>query len=508
MATSSFAVENFKGLRLDVDPQELGLNGAVDLLNVDFDKLGAVRTRNGSAKWDSSAISSTGYQAMFPSPTNGGEFILIRGVAGGPTLNIDRMPDGNTITNIGSVAVNAFPVSSAVIGTTTTTTIYFTLVTNLAAGVQVRKYDGTTLGTGTGKPTHVATWPTSNRLAQGGYFAAADSPSGANGSRSTVFFSDPGAPDTYGANNFVTLRPGDGEGITGIVSWRDLLFVFKESSVFVFYGESTDSAGNPVFNYRRVDLPSPILDQIRQLAYAPIATAGPDAVYYSTPRGIYRTAGGVPELFTGAVAGIFSADTSFGSALRTNGFAPGLAWVTDRLIVSYTNAASAVRQLVYHAPSGQWTVWSLGGSVFSTAPAHLGVNALNVAEGFWFVNGNDVWTCSPLSTTDGGSAISWSYKSGLYAISDPGRVTCTLESKLTGVGTVTMKVATTGGSSSSAGVLDTGSALTLGSSVSDDGYQQIDREGSLFQHELSGSGVATVSRLVHYMSFVKPPGVQ
>jgi hypothetical protein len=88
------------------------------------------------------------------------------------------MPDGGVTTNIGAIAVTAQPVSAAVLGTLATTTIYFTLFTSPSTGVTLRKYDGTTLGTGTGKPTHVATWASSNRLVQGGYFAAADSPSG------------------------------------------------------------------------------------------------------------------------------------------------------------------------------------------------------------------------------------------------------------------------------------------------------------------------------------------
>lgn len=504
MAKTPFVVEGFKGLRLDISSEALGLNGAVDLLNVDFDRSPAVRARGSSLKWNANTLSSTGYQAIFRSPTNGGEFILIRGATAAPAVSIDRMPDGGTISNVGSVAFNAIPISAASLGTLTTSTIYFTLYTSPSTGQTIRKYDGAALGTGTGKPLHVATWPVSNRLVQGGYFAAADAPGGANGSRSTVFFSDPGAPDTYGANNFVTLRPGDGESITAIVSWRDLLFVFKESSVFIFYGESTDSGGNPVFSYRRVDLPDPILDPLRSSVPGPAATAGPDAVYYATPRGIYRTAGNSPDYFSTPVARMFTTDSSLSSSLQTNGAAPSLAWTNKRLIATYLTGLSAVLQLVYHAPSGQWTVWNLPGSLFSTAPQHLGADALAVGEGFWFINGNDVWawTNSYPGGSDGGSNITWSYKTGRYAVSDPGRAAVTPDHSLVGTGTVTVRLDSDLYSNQSASV-------TLGTApTAAEGWPTpLDQEGRWLQMTLSGTGGATVNEVKHYVSNVLGAGV-
>jgi hypothetical protein len=104
--------------------------------------------------------------------------------------------------------------------------------------------------------------------------------------------------------------------------------------------------------------------------------------------------------------------------------------------------------------------------------------------------------------TDQGSAFSWSWTSAPYDLGYPGQVKITRESRLWGVGTVTMKVANDYGS------FDTGSALTLGTNPTvADAWQQIDREGTLWQHKLSGTGAASVSRLEHMISFVKPAGV-
>jgi hypothetical protein len=197
-----------------------------------------------------------------------------------------------------------------------------------------------------------------------------------------------------------------------------------------------------------------MLDALRGTTLVTYAVAGPDAVYYSTARGIYRTAGGVPELFSGAVAGLFSGDTAVSSSIRTAGLPASLTWAdrAQRLIATYANAASgAVRQLVYHAPSQQWTIWGLPASapatLFASAPAIANVDSLAFEDSVWFVNGNDVWVWTSLLTagTDGGASFSWSYKSGLYSLDEAKRVVVTLESRLTGTGTATLKVATAGG---------------------------------------------------------------
>jgi hypothetical protein len=70
---------------------------------------------------------------------------------------------------------------------------------------------------------------------------------------STVMFSNAGQPESYTATNFVQLTPGDGESIRGVCNFGNQIFVFKESKFFVFTGPSTNSAGQPIFNYRIVN---------------------------------------------------------------------------------------------------------------------------------------------------------------------------------------------------------------------------------------------------------------
>lgn len=513
MTLTTQSINRFGGLDLLNDPLDVGPERATYLNDVSVDRPGLIRSRDGYDQWNTSTLSASGYSALFPSPTNGGTLIGMRYSAGG-NVNLDRFSTAGVATNIGSFASGSgtYSLAQASIGTLTTTSIYIALVIAAGVGVTLRKYDGTTLSTGTGKPLFVATLPTSNRLVQGGYYAAADSPSGVNGSRSTVFFSDAGAPDTYTAANFVTLRPGDGEVITGIVQWRDMVFVFKQSAVFIFYGESVGPTGLPVFNYRRVDLPAYIPDPVQLAPFTTYVTAGPDGVYFSTPAGIYRTAGDSPELFTRPVNRIFSTDPTVPGTIAidfgiTGGLdiqAASLSWAARRLHIGYLNQSFEPRQLVYDTRTDQWTIWSMPTRAFAAYPP---VASASASDYIFFPNEssavNDIYVSGPAYTDDNGTPISWSYKSGQYALEDDGRATITRELAMWGSGTVTAKIA------NDDGALDAGSAVVLGTSPAvARGWQQIDREGVLWQHELSGSGPGKVQRLTHFPAHTKPAGVE
>lgn len=505
MPLTPYTVERFGGLNLALDPFEAGPSVATDLLNVMFDRLGRVRTRDGTSQWNDSTLSSSGYSAIYGAPTlTGGRLLVVRYSSGG-SIALDQVTTAGTTTSLGtfSAAANTFPTSHSTIGTLTSTTSYVAFATLPSTGIALVQVSlsGPSQPAGAGKPLHLATSPTSNRLVQAGYFAAADSPSGANGSRSTVFFSDVGAPTTYTANNFVTLRPGDGEVITGMAVWQDSVFVFKNSAMFVFYGESTDSDGLPIFNYRRVDLPDPIADPVAAAPFSRYIVAGPDGVYFSTPKGIWRTAGGAPQIMSHPVNKVFSKDPTVSSTVQAAASTPAsLSWAAGCLVAAYT--ASATRQLAWDPVVDVWTLWDLPAFMFAEYPAGTATSR----DQLFYVRGsgnNNVFVMKPANTTDSGTAISWSYTSGRYPLSDPGRVAVTLESSVEGSGTVTMAVTTDLYSTI------TGSATTLGTSpATSEGWPFGDQEGRWFQHALSGSGAAQINRLTHHIQHVKNAGVR
>ena len=63
-----YPLEDFSGLNLVDDPEEVGFTGAVDLLNIELDQRGRVRSRDGFLKTTASA-GSTRYDSLFPVAT-------------------------------------------------------------------------------------------------------------------------------------------------------------------------------------------------------------------------------------------------------------------------------------------------------------------------------------------------------------------------------------------------------------------------------------------------------
>lgn len=482
MATQSFPVNRFAGLNLVQDPTEVGAESAVAMSNADLDRLGRVRGRAGYITRSTAQISDLGPMAFYKDATNA-EYI----VAVTETTTTTRQFDASNGTSLSTVAT--YPSSNngfARFGTPGNTQLFMG-----DSSTTLRTLTGTTWGTAAiGFPaTHLAVTPNDNRL------VAADS--------NTVAFSDPGAPTTFGANNFVQLHPGDGEAIQAVVTWRDYVIVFKQTKYFVFTGTSVDADGEPIFNYRAVVAG-------HGCGKPGAAVAGEEGVYFADRTGVYLTNGGAPQYMsrplepwlqstTGTYPGLptmFLAATS-SSALTV------LVYYERRLYITDTSTHTT---LVYDPILDAWMVWSLTATGMCPIP-----RSGNTAFGLYFGDSAKKLSFTAFDTevTDGGttlsngSAVSWSWSSGAYDLSGSNRVSVTLESSVSGSGTVTLKVANDLGS------FDTGSALTLGVSPAVvQAWQQIDREGTYWQHQFSGSAQSVVNRLVHYISFVKPPGVQ
>jgi len=181
---------------------------------------------------------------------------------------------------------------------------------------------------------------------------------------SKVSFSDQGAPETFGVNNFVQLTPGDGNPITGADIFDNKLFVFKADKFFVFYGNTADASGNPVFNYRTVDtgIGCYIGNNYPMKAYA----AGPDGLYFQGYDGIYKTSGGPPVKISQALDPFFQLQ----STTRINPFWSYGYWqnpddfvfMNGKLYVrcSYIIPGSGTGHfmvLVYDTVTGAWSAW-------------------------------------------------------------------------------------------------------------------------------------------------------
>jgi hypothetical protein len=291
LAYQPFTIEAFGSLNLRADPLELGSSGATDLLNVDFDRPGSVRTRPGSTKLNSSAFTAGTVQRVFEWPETRAP---LRYSLSGTTVTIDVLDSGGTdsvFTTWTGAGVGGTYFGHAFIGTATTK--YMFIAQQIVPGHRrvVRRVDS--LGTNAasvGSCFCIAAWQERLILAN-----IETAPAGAVTGDSVVFFSGAGTPETFSATDFI--RPGlnDGEPITALVAWHELLFIFKQTRMFIVYGTSVASDGSAVFNSGPSTCPPGSTGHVAAGEFPVVA--GPDAVYMALADGIYVSTGGPPWRF-------------------------------------------------------------------------------------------------------------------------------------------------------------------------------------------------------------------
>ena len=279
-----------RGLNLRDKPDAVDQQECIDAMNVGFSERGAILTRGGYTRVAASAI-----KGLTSFENTGGSKRLLTIVG----TNLVAYSTGGSSIATTSLTASAVPMGSARFGTPGNEYIY------LSNGTDVRRFDGTNFTTPSGMPKGqcLCVQPSDNRLVSTGFLGAADGPGGATSSPSHVYFSDPGQPETWDANNFVQLTPGDGERITGAVAWQGLTFVFKQTKFFVFYGNSVDGGGDPVFNYRAVESEAGLISRFG-------ATKTDRGVYFVDREGLYLTTGGSPVRVSDLVEPLWSGQAS------------------------------------------------------------------------------------------------------------------------------------------------------------------------------------------------------
>lgn len=472
MSTTPITIEDFGGLTLNGDPQ--GASGrARDMKNLRLDRPGQMVTRGGFSTVQSTTQSGVVGFYRYRLRDGGGNdsMIAIQGAAN--TLRCyssawaveDKTPvSGGTFSGGGVEFTGTFwasrtdatiaqlDQSDSLLGVNNTPRAYFLTLT----GVEGRMVAANAMIAATPNPVR-------------------------------VYFSNPGNAGStgWGANNFVDL-PFPGQ-IRAAVNFRDNVFVFLDGAYVIFYGEGVDTSGNPIFLYRPVDVGV-------GCAYNFGAAVGPDGVYFISTDGIYRTSGDIPVLVSGDIQSIFDAATGTEWNGPTSIVTPRLYAANDRLY--FINDAKVFS---YHYGTQTWTF-----DTYSPSVQFIQGSRTEAARSIYFIDGTGkACEAGDTFTTDDGSAIAFSYTSGASDLGFPARVKTTLESQMVGYGTATLKVST------DYAAFDTGSAVTLGTSPAiATGWQQIDREGTLWQFQIAGTGAVRIDRLVHYLSFVKPVGVE
>jgi len=333
---------------------------AIDLLNVDFTETGTVKQREGFSVYSASALAEqpTSLGAHYESD---GTCVLLVGAPNEVyTLSGSGGTLGNNTTGL-TVAASTYPWSFIRYGGPGAEISY------MGNGAQrLISFDGSTFtqaGTGTPKAGCLAISTgqggvSSNRLVAAGLISGGEPTGLTAADPSTIWFSDPGLPETWSANNYLKLTPGDGEAIQAMISWREFLFVFKETKYFVFYGESLDAEGNPIFNYRTVDTGNG--------AIGPKAVAKDETgvYFFSREGGLMHTTGGDPTHLGEKVNTLWeggSADYFLGGEINwTLASNIAVSAFDERIYVNYsTGGTTNERTLVYDTHGGWFTLWDV-----------------------------------------------------------------------------------------------------------------------------------------------------
>jgi hypothetical protein len=458
---SPVSVEKFGGINLAADPEEVSWNGAIDMLNVEFDRPGRIRSRDGYTHVNGVATANNVF-AMWP--WDGMGQVLLADQGG----NILAYTTGGAA--VSSIAGTIQTVASLGTGAAGP---YLYYSGNLATAI--KRWDGAAFTSPGGMPfaDFIAVQPTENRLVAAATSAA---------QVSRVQFSDAGAPETWTAANYVDLHPNDGQAIQGMIAWRELLFVFKGTRFYVFYGNSIDASGNPVFNYRTVDG----YGAGNKSSGGPIyAVAGTDGVYFANATGIFRTTGGPPVKISGALEPYFRGGLSSFFSLAGGATPVSLTFAGGRLFVPAPTADREV--FVYDPLTEQWSVWQFADAVTASTNPHFAQyrSTIYVVTGTKFFN-----QFSTSASDDAGTTITSRYRSGFSDLGTPD-VKRMHSWRLQGSGVPTLKVST------DFGALETGAAVTLGTSPAiAEGVRRYAPRGRAISWQVGASAAWSLNNLV------------
>lgn len=491
MAFSAVNVEKFGGLNLVSDPQETGMEQASSLINVALDRNGRLRTRDGLSTAYNSTLANTAPLTMHPVSGT----MILAAFAGNSVKAVDVNAGTSTASVASATAVTASFASAGATGT-----VYLTDSTT----TQIRKYTGGVFSSPAGlaayKGNYLAVQPLDDRL------VIADA-----SATSKLWFSDAATPETITSSNFVQVTPGDGQPITGMAVFGTQLFVFKQTKFFVFYGNSTDATGNPVFNYRMMDtgvgcsLPSSIAGGMPTPGVKLTATHQ-TGVYFIGTDGVYRTTGGEPVKVSGAIDPVFSGTNlpvpvPFSSVLPAPmDFIYNLSIASDKLFLIGANSqAPTYVQFAMDLTTGEWTAMNLNAAGSLLDGDLAGFAGENIVGLLNAGSQGVVARMGKAFTADNGTAITWHHQSGFYDMGLPGQVKATRWTRLWGSGTPTVSMYTDMGTAAQ----NTGT-VTLGTAPAvSEGFYNAATQGRLLSHRLSGSGVVTVHRLQHDLMGVR-----
>jgi hypothetical protein len=372
------------GLNLRDKSDAVGEKEAIDLLNVTFTERGAIRQRDGYDDLTpadlTNRVDSLGpfYKAdgtrqlvagcgtrLEVLGTSGAVVASLAGLAGGPWQFLRFGAPGTETL----YACNGADTPRKWDGAAWTAPT--ALVNGVAAAAMPR---AGALAITASVPGQTSGSSATNRMLATAFGTQANAgPGGFATNPSRWFMSNPGQPEIWETDgnlspirgkNFGDLTPGDGEQIMTAVTWRELIFIFKESKFFVLWGESANTDGTPIFNFREV------VNSIG-LASKMAVAVGRDGVYFFNRMGVYRTTGGNPELISDVIRPLWTGDPEVyyrGSPINLNQLPlVRMAWHAEQVFIAIPTGSSAFndRLLVYDVEHRWWTVYDIAASALT-----------------------------------------------------------------------------------------------------------------------------------------------
>lgn len=493
----------FGGLILNRPLDDIGADDACDLLDVDWDgSLSMLRSRPGAAAFSPEDAASS-YDILF------GHSLIRLLARRGSTLHALNA-EGKEVAGK-TAAVNEKHLSFAKLGTPSASYTYIADQENT-----IKRYDGSDFTSPTAKVGDVAAgampkgrflavWPDGgNRLVVAGT-TAAGGPNGAISSGSHVWFSMPGNGEEYEGTAFVQLNPGDGEEIVGCVAFGGMIFVFKETRCFIFFGVSADDDGKPVFNFRSVELGTRLRAPGAKRAENVIA--GTDSVYFVADHGVYATTGAEPSLLSDDLAPLALSQPLRGPIVTTLGErrwvnAAGIAYSGEALYVGLESGGVVDRVLKFDLRMQAWTIYSAALNCLVAWYEQTNNRARIFFSGTGAGN-RRVYFYTPATDVDASAAdLDCRWQAGFYELEEADEKTF-VHAKMWGTGEVTLKIA------EDYGELDKGRKFKLGVSPKVAQAQaQAGQTGTLFSHQFSGTAPWSVQRLDRYLRETRVPETQ
>lgn len=491
MPYTPVVIDGFRGLDVVGDPLNIQPEFAQSLLNADIDVRGAVRARDGYSNFTTSAAAFK-YQSLYFAPRSPFGHLIGARANATPTETLDAIDSTGAVVatraSTGAGATFQGTVYFATVGNATTTYTYIAESSFIAA----QTWDGTTFadavftGTGTG--------PASNsRLAAWQQRLAYESASGA------IVFSNNGDSTIFTLNDSASPEPGSGETTTAFVTWGDLLLYIRRTRMYVFTGVSIKGDGTAQFNFRTV-----VFGALGDFLSCVVA---PDAVYYLTSKGLYKTTGGPMVLVSEQPRGIFGisgAPLFWAGGFPAGGYntLPG-AVLQNRLYFAASSAGTSMdRMLVYDLSTGDWLLHDIAAQCLAVSRYAVVANVL-----VFGVPSTRIAKLDPTVSTDAGTAITWNWTSGYSDIGGyfrqarikSGERKAIREVDIVGTGTVTHQMLTVNGRPGD--VTDPGGAVTLGTPPNPArGKRRRNVRGTWIAHKLSGTAPAVVSQLTYWLT--------